>query len=110
MIVRSASSIQDTKTKILKAIGKLADSSISDDSRQHAIEELTGLLKGQPMSKETFDKYEIDCELVKQENKPEILVVTVPVEYLPNSLVESGESAQVSFTVTKVLDMDFRGR
>ena len=109
MLVRNASSTQDERTKILKAIGKLADVAISDDSREISMKELTESLKGQPMSKETFDKYGIETQLIKEQNKPEILIVTVPPEYLPNSLVENGP-AQVSFTVTKVLDMDFRRR
>ena len=110
MLVRNATNIQDTRTKILKAIGRLSDTAISDDSRNLAIKELTDLLKGEPMSIETFNKYDIEAELVQEENKPEILVITIPVEYLPISMAENQQPAKVSFTVTKVMDMDFRNR
>ena len=110
MFVRSVQNDQDTRSIILKAIGRLADTNISDDSRQIAINELTNALKGQPMNEETFKKYDIQAELIKTENRPEVLEITVPKEFLPIALAENNDTAKVSFTVTKVMDMDFRGR
>jgi len=110
MLVKSATHKTDDKTKILKAVGRLADGTISDDSRSRIIDDLTKLLGGKPIAKETFDAYGIEAELIREDGKPEVLEITVPYEYLPISMVSTKEAAKVTFTMSKVLDMDFRGR
>lgn len=110
MLVRSASTNKNIRTRLLKAIGRLADMNISSESRRVAVDELTSALQGKSLSKETFDQFDIETEIIKEENKPEILIVTVPPEFLPNSLIEQGEPVKVEFTISKVLDTDFRGR
>ena len=110
MLVRSATKKTDDKTKILKSVGRLADPNISDDSRGRIIEDLTKLLGGKPIAKETFASYGIEAELIKEEGKPEVLEITVPYDFLPISMVENKTAAKVTFTMSKVLDMDFRGR
>lgn len=110
MIVRSASANKDIRTRLLKAIGRLADMNISSESRRIAVDELTAALQGKSLSKETFDQFDIETEIVKEANKPELLIVTVPSEFLPNSLVGQDEPVKVEFTISKVLDTDFRGR
>ena len=69
MIVRSASTNKDIRTRLLKAIGRLADMNISSESRRIAVDELTADLQGKSLSKETFDPFDIETEIVKEANK-----------------------------------------
>ena len=108
MLVRSAIDSTDEKTLLLKALGKLADVSLSDDTRNRAIDEMTRILSGKPATKETFEAYGIEAESSAEQGKPEIVIVKVPSEYTGKE--PGGEPAEVSFTITKVLNTDFRNR
>ena len=111
MLVKSATNKLDTKEQILRALGCLATPELSSSTREHALEELSKLLKGQSPSVETFANYGIAAELIVEKDKTETLVVDVPAKYTMSSSNENNEApVKVSFTLTKVLDMDFRNR
>ena len=110
MLVRSVSQKTDDRSKLLKAFGRLADGRISSDTRTRMVEKITSLLAGKPATQETFKSYGIEATSIKDPGKPEIIEISVPAEYLPQGASPDGSPIKVSFTITKVLDMDFRNR
>ena len=95
----------DVRSELLKNFGKLADTSISMMTRQHSIDRISELLKGYPINEETFKTFDIESRIEKNQDETEVLVVTIPKEFLPIDLQESKEAVEVGFTIKKKLNI-----
>ena len=105
MIIMHSDGSDDVKTKVLKALGRLIDTSLSKETHQKSIAILTELFKGKPMSVETFKEVGIDATSSKDEKGLETVSIVVPKDYLPNNMAKEQDSAVISFGISKKLDI-----
>lgn len=109
-IIRAQDPNANSKShQIKQLLGKMCDMELSTTTKRECTDKLTELMRGLPMTAQTFIQLGLEAKM-NVVNNQKILLVHVPAEYVSSGIADNRNNQWISFGLSSVLDTENLGK